>query len=71
MSRYLNKIFVTFLIPISGHDYSLFQYFDNSLFLAVIRLYSQCQNVFFSYVRMKKSQLQVGKYQGQNHRFVE
>ena len=27
ISRYLNKIFVTFPIPISGHDYSLFHIF--------------------------------------------
>ena len=46
-----------------------FIYFDNSLFLAVIRLYSQCQNISFLLCSDEKSPFQVGKYQRKNQRF--
>ena len=46
-----------------------FIYFDNILFLAVIRLCSQCQNVSFLLCSDEKSPFQVGKYQRKNQRF--
>ena len=51
MSCDLNKICVTFSSPILDMIIVRFIYLDNSLFaglvLAVLRLYSQCQNIYF------------------------
>ena len=65
MSRDLNKICVTFPSPILDMIIARFIYLDNSLFaglvLAVLRLYSQCQNIYFLQCSDEKSQFQVGK----------
>ena len=43
--------------------------FDNSLFWPLYDCIPNAKTFLFSYVRMKKSQFQVGKYQRKNHRF--
>ena len=46
-----------------------FIYFDNSLFWPLYGYISNAKTFLFSYVRMKKSPFQVGKYQRKNQRF--
>ena len=48
-----------------------FIYVDNSLFWRLYGYIPNAKTLLFSYVRMKNSQFQVGKYQRKNHRFVE
>ena len=46
-----------------------FIYFDNSLFWPLYGFIPNAKTFLFSYVRMKKSPFQVGKYQRKNQRF--
>ena len=46
-----------------------FIYFDNSLFWPLYGYIPNAKTFLFSYVRMKKSPFQVGKYQRKNQRF--
>ena len=76
MSRDLNKTCVTFPSPILDMIIVCFIYFDNSLleglFLAVLRLYSQCQNVSFLQCLDEKIPISSQKnFRRINHRFVE
>ena len=56
---YLDMIIVCFIL------------FDNSLFWPLYGYIPNAKTFLFSYVRMKKSLFQVGKYQRKNHRYVE
>ena len=47
-----------------------FIYFDNSLFWPLYGYIRNAKMFLFSYVRMKKSPFQVGKYQRKNQRFL-
>ena len=76
MSRDLNKICVTFPNPILDMIIVRFIYLDNSLFaglvLAVLRLYSQCQNIYFLQCSDEKIPISSRKkFRRKNHHFVE
>ena len=47
-----------------------FIYFDNSLFWPLYGYIPNAKTFLFSYVRMKNSPFQVGKYQRKNHRLL-